>query len=156
MAARRRGRVTAGWVAGTVHGQALLHRSVGLVGARAIAESASWPVARGELNATPYDAHLTDDADRDAAHRCAATATLWHLRVLAGWLPPGATGLARLAAGRFEISNIEGRIARVSGAPDAPSIEPLPLASLATAWPRVAIATSADQVRAAIARLRSG
>lgn len=146
--------MTAGWVAGTVRGRALLHRSIGLVGARAIAEAESWPAARGELGTTPYGVHLPDDADRVAAHRTAVTATLWHLRVLAGWLPPGATGLARLAAGPFEIANVELRIASLSGAPDdtARPIEPLPLASLAVAWPRVAIATSADQVRASLSR----
>lgn len=144
--------MTAGWVAGTVRGRALLHRSVGSVGARSIADAESWPAARRELSATPYGAHLPDDADRMAAHRAAAIATLWHLRVLAGWLPPGATGLARLAAGPFEIANIEHRLARVSGASDdrARSTEPLPLASLAAAWPRVEIATSVDRVRAAL------
>ncbi len=144
--------MTAGWVAGTARGRALLHRSVGVTTARSIAEAASWPEARRELRSTPYGAHLPETADRAMAHRTAAAATLWQLRVLSGWLPPGASALTRLAAGPFEMANIEIHAARIAGSvPDrAPSERPLPLGSLAAAWPRVAGAMNGEQVRAAL------
>ena len=144
--------MTAGWVAAAVRGRALLRRSVGRPGALELAGAGSWPEAASTLRATPYGEHLPERADRAAAHRAAAASTLWQLRVLAGWLPPGATGLTRIAAGPFEIANIELHIDRLLGsAPDRGRLsEALPLGSLATAWPRVSAATSIDQVRSAL------
>ena len=144
--------MTAGWVAAAVRGRALLRRSVGPSGAHTIAGAGSWPEAARALRATSYGERLPERADRAVAHRAAAESTLWQLRVLAGWLPPGATGLTRIAAGPFEIANIEFHVARLLGsAPDRGRLgEPLPLGSLATAWPRVSAAASIDQVRSTL------
>lgn len=141
--------MTAGWVAATVRGRDLLHRVVGPGGARAIAAAASWPDARGALAGTAYGAQLPADADRATARRVAAAATTWQFRVLAGWLPPAATGVARLAAAPMEVANIEHHLAQLDGL-ERP--EPLPLGSLAVAWPRVAAATSGQEVREVLQR----
>ncbi|MDH4171491.1 MAG: V-type ATPase subunit [Acidimicrobiia bacterium] len=140
--------MSAGWVAATTRGRALVRRLVGPDGARELATTESWPEARRALSATFYGADLPADADRPAAGRRAVEATTWQLRVLAGWLPPGQSVLARLFAGPFEIANIERRLALLEGRHPDP---PIRLGSLAVAWPHVSSATSSEQVRGALA-----
>ncbi len=145
--------MSAGWVAATTRGRALVRRLVGPDGARELATTESWPEARRALSATFYGADLPADADRPAAGRRAVEATTWQLRVLAGWLPPGQSVLARLFAGPFEIANIERRLALLEGRHPDP---PIRLGSLAVAWPHVSSATSSEQVRGARSPHRCG
>ena len=140
--------MSAGWVAATTRGGALVQRLVGPDGARDLATTRSWPDARRLVAATFYGADLPIDADRSAARRHAVEATSWQLRVLAGWMPPGQSVLARLFAGPMEIANIERRLALLEGRDPDP---PIGLGSLAVAWPRVASANSPEQVRGALA-----
>lgn len=140
--------MSAGWVAATTRGRALARRLVGPDGASELATSGSWPDARRALAATFYGTDLRADADRPAAGRHAVEATIWQLRVLAGWLPPGQNVLARLFAGPMEIANIERHLALLEGRHLNP---PIRLGSLAVAWPRVASARSSEQVRGALA-----
>ena len=44
-----------------------------------------------------------------------AETVLWHLRVLAGWLPPAAVGRLRALAAWFELVNIEQRVDYLAG-----------------------------------------
>jgi hypothetical protein len=155
--------MTAGWVAATTRGRAFQDRLVGPGGARSLATARTWPDARSELAITSYGAELPLDADRATARRVAAAATAWQLRVLAGWLPPAAVGLARLFAAPIEIANIEAHVARLGlersrggRAGGVPAPESITLGSLALAWPRVATAASAEQVREALARTAWG
>ncbi len=138
-----------GWVAATTRGRALLHRSIGAEGARAIATATTWPDARNRLVTTMYGAGSARDADRATARREAAAATTWQLRVLSGWLPLEGARLARLAVAPVEIANIEHHLARLAGSP-AP--KPIALGTLGTAWPRISSTTSPDQVRSMLAR----
>jgi hypothetical protein len=140
--------MSAGWVAATTRGGALVQRLVGPDGARDLATTRSWPDARRLVAATFYGADLPTDSDRSAARRHAVEATSWQLRVLAGWMPPGQSVLARLFAGPMEIANIERRLALLEGRDADP---PIRLGSLAVAWPRVASANSPEQVRGALA-----
>lgn len=140
--------MTAGWVAATTRGRALVDRLLGPGATHELATMASWPEARRALAATIYGSDLPADADRFTASRVAVEATTWQLRVLAGWLPPGQNGVARLAIAPMEIANIEAHLARLDGTRTAPSI---PLGSLAGVWPRVAATTSAGQVRGVLA-----
>jgi hypothetical protein len=78
------------------------------------------------------------------AQRAAAATALWHLRILAGWLPPGALQPVRALAAWFELANIEDRMRYLTGQ-DVRS--PFALGALATAWPLVAGAQSASEVR---------
>lgn len=139
--------MSAGWVAATIRGRALARRIVGPRGAHRMATS-SWPDARAALLETFYGTDLPADADRQAASHQAVEATMWQLRVMAGWLPPGQSVLARVFAGPMEIANIDGRLAQLAGLDANP---PFRLGALAVAWPRVAAATSAEQVRSALA-----
>jgi hypothetical protein len=141
--------VTAGWVAATMRGQALLRGAAGIAGARAIASTASWDPARELLARTIAGRSLAADADRAGARDATVSATVWQLRVLAGWLPPTSTGLVRLAAGPIEIGNVERHIEMLDGGPRRTTVA---LGSLATAWPRVAASTSTDAVREALRR----
>jgi hypothetical protein len=79
--------------------------------------------------------------------------------VLAGWLPPASSGLARTFAAPVEIADIDRHLARL-GRVDTPPVgsvgteapQSVPLGSLATAWPRVARATTLEHVRSTLAR----
>ncbi len=133
-----------GWVASSTRGRLLTLRLVGAEGARALSRSESWPDARAALGATIYGAELDPLADRAAAHRAVASTTCWYLRVMAGWLPANAAGMARMFAGPVEITNIEHRLAELAGNEMPPAVD---LGSLAIAWPQVAAAPSAEGVR---------
>jgi len=135
--------VTAGWVAASTRGRALNRRLLGSEGARQMAGSASWPEARAHLQASFYGTDLPAGADRATARTATATATVWQLRVLAGWLPVGGSGLARLFAAPIEIANIERHLVTLQGGPAA---HPVPLGALAVAWPRVAETRSPEHL----------
>jgi hypothetical protein len=141
--------MTVGWVAAATRGRSLLDRLIGVEGARALADTPTWSEARLELGTTIYGSGPPADTDRRTARRAAIEATVWQLRVLAGWLPPGTGGRARLFAAPMEIANIERRLRQLAGAVPA---APIPLGSLALVWPRIAAATSAADVRAHLAR----
>jgi hypothetical protein len=83
------------------------------------------------------------------AERGVRATTLWHLRVLAGWLPPGGSDVVRVLAGGHEIANVEAHVDELAGGPHA---DPFELGALATAWPRVRGARSIAEVRAVLAR----
>lgn len=139
--------MTAGWVAASTRGSALVRRLVGDAGARELAGAETWSEAQGQLSGTFYGAEMPSNADRATARRAATTATIWQLRVLAGWMPVGASSLARLFAAPVEIANIEAHLASLSGADTS---TPLSLGSMAVAWPSVVPATSPEQVRTAL------
>lgn len=143
--------MSVGWVGATVRGRALLQRCAGPSAARAIAEAGSWDAGRRQLAATPYGGRVPERASRATARHAAAAATLWQVRVLAGWLPPNATGLARLAAGPFEIANIEARVAELIGTRPVGAVDPFALGSLGAAWPHIAGARTIDEVRSMLA-----
>ena len=146
--------MSAGWVAAAVRARSLLDRTLGVDDTRALARADSWGDARQALAQTSYGRELDADADRAAARRAAAAATMWQIRVLAGWLPPGATRLARLAAGPMEIANIERQLARFDGS--QPPIDPIPLGSLGVAWPRISAASTAPQIAEMLSRTAWG
>jgi hypothetical protein len=145
--------MTAVWVAGTVRARALVRRRIGVGGARALLGADSFPAAVEMLARSPYGYHEDEPAarhgvhpgdDPEAAAYGVAAALLWHLRVLAGWLPAHGTQTLRVLAGWFEIANTEEHLRELVGLPAAP---PHALGSLATAWPRIAAARTPDEVR---------
>jgi len=141
--------MTAGWVAATVRGRALLTRTVGREGAARIAAADGWDDALARLGPTVYGRGIDPSATPPIARHHAATVAAWQLRVLAGWLPPGGTVLARLAVAPFEIADIERRVAALSGAPAEPLV---PLGSLAGVVPLLPAARSLPAVRQVLAR----
>lgn len=137
-----------GWVAGGVRARLLARRRLGRAGARDLAGSASAGEAVERLATSPYGHAVRVGQDVTTARRGVAATALWHLRVLAGWLPAGAADVVRVFAGPFEIANVAGRLGAVDGAVEP---EPFRLGALALAWPRVATAASVGEVRAALA-----
>ena len=130
--------VSAGWVAAATRGRAL---------ARAWWASTArepWPRAvwarRTHALVRPVLRRRPSGRSRSPAGvgRHAVEATIWQLRVLAGWLPPGQGVLARLFAAPMEIANIEAAARPVDRR--ATPEPPFRLGSLAVAWPRVAAA----------------
>lgn len=136
------------WTAGSVRARLLADRCVGPRGAEAIAAAGSLEAGLGILAGTPYGRTVRPGMDLAAAQHAVAATLLWHLRVLAGWLPRGGAEVIRVLAGWFEIRNIEDRLALLAGSPRPP---PYALGSLAGAWRLVAPAPTAAAVRAALA-----
>ena len=155
-AARNRPRSGAGragghgpaWVAGAVRARSLARRRLGGGAARELAARPALEDAVAALAATPYRHGVRPGQDLVAAQRGVAVTLLWHLRVLAGWLPRPGAAMLRLLAGWFEIANVDELLQRMAG---DPAEEPVGLGSLATAWPRCAQARSPPSCGAVLA-----
>ncbi|MGW3044344.1 V-type ATPase subunit [Kitasatospora sp. NPDC001159] len=140
--------MAAGWVAGVTRARGLQSRCLGHRGAGELAAAGTLTEAVRRLAATPYRRFLPPDPDLAEAQRAVSATLLWHLRVLAGWLPrSGAQAMRTLAAG-FETANIEDLLRSFLGA--APR-QPYALGALATAWRRAAHARTPEELRAALA-----
>ncbi len=139
--------MTAGWVAGGVRGRLLTRRRLGAVGARQVAASEGSEAAVALLARSPYGREVREGLSAAEARRGIGRVCLWHLRVLAGWVPARGGALVRVFAARFELVNIADRLAAFAGAPGP---APYPLGSLAVAWPRVAVAVTAEELRAVL------
>lgn len=140
--------MSARWVAGGARARLLCRRRVGITGARALAGAGGTEAAVAALADTPYGRAVRAGMSGTDARRAIGAVCLWHLRVLAGWLPPRAGGVVRVFAARFELANIGDRVAALEGDPVG---APYELGSLSVAWPRVARASTREEVRAALA-----
>ena len=147
--------MSAEWIAGTVRGRLLLERRLGHEPAHGVAAQSSLAAALHLLLASPYGRDLSEmqelGAARElaAAQRAVAATALWHLRILAGWLPPDGAGLLRALAAWYELVNVEHHVAWIVTGTTPPP--PFALGGLAAVWPRVEPATSLAEVRAALA-----
>lgn len=135
------------WVAGSVRARHLLARRLGRERARALAASPSLDDALRILGGTAYGRLVRAGMGLAEAQRAIAATGLWHMRVLAGWLPPGGVGPVRALAAWFELADIEDRLRYLAGKEVSP---PFALGALATAWPAIAGAQGAGEVRAAL------
>ncbi len=99
--------MSAAWTAGAVRARGLAARRLGAGRTRTLAMSSSLPEALALLVTTSYGRDVEPGQDLLQAQRAVAATFLWHLRVLAGWLPRGGVRLPRAAAGWFEIANLE-------------------------------------------------
>jgi hypothetical protein len=136
------------WVAGTVRARALARRRLGAGAARALAACPSLGDALAALAATPYRREVQQGQGLAEAQRAVSGTLLWHLRVLAGWLPRRGTQMLRVLAGWFEIANVDELLHRLAG---GAAEEPFQLGALATAWPRLAVARSPGELRGLLA-----
>jgi len=140
--------VKPGWAAAAVRARLLASRRVGRHGARALASAPSLPDAVRAVAASPYGRDVGADMDLVDAQRRARATALWNLRVLAGWLPPGASDLLRVLAAGHEIANLEAHVDQLAGATSPPPFE---LGALSTAWPRARTTRSVEELRAVLA-----
>jgi hypothetical protein len=140
--------MSAGWVAGSVRARALARRCLGREVARRIAQSGSLPEALETLARGPYGRDVRPGLSVAEGQHMVARTLLWHLRVLAGWLPLGGAGILRSLAGWFEIANTDELLGRLTGGAAGPTFE---LGALATAWSQVKTAGTLGGLRAALA-----
>ena len=140
--------MSAGWVAGSVRARALARSRMDTGVARRVAACGSLADALHLLAATPYGANIRRDQTLAAAQHEVAGTLLWDLRVLAGWLPRDGVRLLRTLGGWFEIANVDELLQSIAGRPAGPEFR---LGALATAWPRLAQAASAGELRTALA-----
>ncbi len=139
-----------GWTAGVTRARLMLSRTIGEDHARAVARCGSLPEAVGALAGSAYGERLHGHEDPAAAERAIAETLLWHLRILAGWLPAAGAALVRTLAAWFEVANVDARLASLAG--DGREPPPFALGGLATAWPSFERARSVDELVEAVAR----
>ena len=139
--------MSVGWVAGSTRARLLLGRRLGREGALELARAGSTAAALAQLAAGPYGRGEVG-TDLAGAQRAIAATTLLNLRLLAGWLAPGAVGVVRSLAGWFELVNVEDRLAYLLG---HEAEQPFELGSLTLAWSAVQRAQTPSDVRAALA-----
>jgi hypothetical protein len=135
--------MSAGWVAGVTRARAMAARRAGPETACALADAPGLPDGLRLLAATIYRRGLDGEAGR-----AVSDALVWQLRVLAGWQPRAGATAVRLLASGFEIANTRDRLRTLAGGAPPP---PYRLGTRATAWPRLARAASAAEVRAVLA-----
>ena len=141
--------MSTGWVAAGVRARAMSRRRLGRAAARTLARRGSLELALDELVSTPYQHDVHAGMDLAAAQHGVAATVLWHMRVLAGWVPRGNAQILRLLAGGFEAANVDERLKAIMGAPAGPDFR---LGSLATAWHALASATTVPDVRRGLGR----
>jgi hypothetical protein len=131
--------MTAAWVAGTTRARSLARRRAGLGAARRAASSRTLEEALAALGSTPYRHDLRAGQSLGEAQHAVLAMLLWHVRVLAGWLPGTGTAALRALSGWFEIANLD---ALLFGGPF------FDLGAMSTAWPRL---RNAPDLRRALA-----
>ena len=88
-----------GWTAGVTRARLLLGRAVGPEHAREVARAPSLAEALAALAGSAYGERVRAGQDLATAQRGIADTLLWHLRILAGWLPAAGGALVRALAG---------------------------------------------------------
>ncbi|MEV7391857.1 hypothetical protein [Streptomyces sp. NPDC091215] len=142
--------MSAGWVAGAVRARALAVRCPGAAGAREIAACSSLDEALRRLASTPYIKYTREAAGLSGAQRAVSATLLWHLRVLAGWLPRGGARLLVPLVSGFEVANVVARLSPEHPEPEG-RVPPYRLGALETAWRRLDQAATPAELRAALA-----
>ncbi|GLX03921.1 hypothetical protein [Microbispora sp. NBRC 16548] len=137
--------MTAAWVAGSTRARALARRGLGLTRARRVAACACVADAVALLATTSYGHDVRRGQSLAEAEHAVLATLLWHLRVLAGWLPREGGQVVRLLARWFEMTNVDELMCRLAGRPADPEFL---LGSLATAWPRLRDCGSLGEIRA--------
>ncbi|MFF4615554.1 hypothetical protein [Nonomuraea jabiensis] len=139
--------MTASWVAGATRARALVRRRAGTAGARRIAACGSVREAVALLGDTPYGHDVRRGQSVAEAQWAVLATLLWHLRVLAGWLPREGGQMVRVLARWFELANADELICRLAGGEAEPEFT---LGSLGTAWQRLRRCGSLTELRAAL------
>ena len=138
------------WTAGVIRARLLLSRTIGAGLADEVAASPSLDDGLAALAGSAYGERVRAGQDLAAAQRGVAETLLWHLRILAGWLPAGGGALMRVLAGWFELANIDACLAALASGARAPS--PFALGTLATAWPAAERARTIEELAGVLAR----
>jgi hypothetical protein len=137
------------WTAGVTRARLLLSRRIGPELAGAVAGSPSLADGLATLAGSAYGERVRAGQDLTVAERGVADTLLWHLRILAGWLPAAGAALVRALAGWFELANIDARLAALGG--DGREPEPFALGTLGTAWGAAEQGRTIEDVAEAVA-----
>ncbi|WP_405087816.1 hypothetical protein [Microbispora sp. NBC_01389] len=140
--------MTAAWVSGSTRARALLSRGLGPRRARSLAACGSCAEAVAVLARSSYGHDVRPGQSLADAQWAVLATLLWHVRVLAGWLPREGGQMMRLIARWFEIANVDELMCRLSGRPAEPEFV---LGSLATTWPRLRRCRSLTEIRTTLA-----
>ena len=143
----------ASWVGASVRARLLGNRRLGTAGATSVARARGLDAALEHLARSPYATNLQPGMSLEAAQRQVAATALWHVRLMAGWLPPGGSSVLQPLAAWFEIANIDERLAYLSGGGHPP---PYQLGRMGTAWRAVSAVTTPEAIRDALASSRWG
>ena len=138
-----------GWTAGVTRARLLLSRAVGPTHASEVAASRSLGDALAALAGSAYGERVRAGQELAAAQRGVAETLLWHLRILAGWLPAPGAALVRALAAWFELVNIDAHLAALAS--DGREPRPFVLGTLAIAWNEAEHARTAEEVAHAVA-----
>lgn len=138
-----------GWTAGVTRARLLLSRAIGPEHASEVAGSRALGDGLIALAGSAYGERVRTGQDLATAQRAVAETLLWHVRILAGWLPAAGAALVRALAGWFELMNIDARLAALAGEGGEP--RPFAMGTLATAWSDVERARTVEEVARAVA-----
>lgn len=150
----------AGWAAGGVRARAMAQRRYGAGAARSLASCGSLPEALDRLASTPYAHQVRSGMTLSEAQHAVTATTLWHYRVLSGWVPSEGVQLLRVLAAGFEIVNVDRLLDSFAATSEDVELHPgesdlgatYQLGALATAWPRLAPVRSAAAMRTTLAQ----
>jgi hypothetical protein len=129
----------------------MARRRYGAAATASLASCGSLAEALERLASTPYGHELRPGMSLVEAQHAVAATTLWHFRVLGGWMPAHGVQLLRVLAAGFEIANNDRLLRSYGDADDPDSLPPYRLGALATVWPRLEQAGSVATLRAVLA-----
>lgn len=136
-------------MSGALRGRMLASRRLDPGSRHALENARGLEEALSVLASTTYAHRLQPGMGLGEAQHQVGETTLWHLRVLAGWLPPGGGEDIGVVAGWFEMHNMIDYFSALSFSVPVPA--PYRLAGLATVWRKVGEATSLEEARAILA-----
>ena len=139
------------WAAGAVKGHALARRRAGTGACGDLARRGSLEEVLRALESGPYGHDIATHLALPEAQWAVGATPLWHMRVLAGWLPPAGGDLVRTLAGWWEVRNVENHLAGLTG---GDRFVPYELGRLDTAWGRLRTTESPASLRRELARSR--
>jgi hypothetical protein len=141
--------MTAAWVASGVRARAMSRRRLGRVAIDSLSRLPDVDSAVDALVSTPYGHDVTLGLSLAEAQHAVSATTLWHIRVLAGWVPRGDAQFLRVLAGGFEIANVDEALRGLLGRTTEPAYR---LGSLATAWHALRSASTVAEIRDGLSR----
>lgn len=143
--------MSAGWIAGAVRGRELARHRLGSTGVENLAARRGIEEALTMLAGTTYERAARAGPDLETVQHAVGAQALWHLRILAGWVPPGGVRAIGALAGWFEIANLEDLAVTVSTAETGPVSPPYDLGLLSVTWRGVRNASTLTEVREKLA-----
>lgn len=148
--------MSAGWVAGAVRGRELAQHRLGSTGVENLAACRGIDDALAMLAGTTYQRAVRAGPNLEVVQHAVGAQALWHLRILAGWVPPPGVRMIQALAGWFEIANLENLAVAVAGAETGLPVRPYDLGRLSVAWRGVRLAGTLAEVRETLAATRWG